>query len=237
MTAKRSDQQRTILLVEDEEGIGSFLETELTLEDYQVLWAHDGRAALEMFNQVPHIDLILLDWMLPGYDGLTVLRRIRAHSQVPIIMLTAKSQTADITMALDQGLDDYLTKPFEIEELLARIRVIFRRLDREQTASTGYQVGALELNLVQHQFAVAGDPVYLTPKEFDLMAVLMKKVGVVMSRDDLLNAVWGYDFIGQTNTIDVYIRTLRNKLGRYRGMIVTVRGVGYCLQEEEHEKA
>lgn len=120
-----------IMLVEDEESLASFLITELELEGYEVIWAKDGREALEIFKE-KEITLILLDWMLPVYDGLTVLRRIRQSSNVPIIMITARSQTSDISMALDQGLDDYITKPFEIEELLARIRVVLRRLGQKK---------------------------------------------------------------------------------------------------------
>lgn len=194
-------KKAVIMLVEDEESLASFLITELELEGYEVIWAKDGREALEIFNE-KEITLILLDWMLPVYDGLTVLRRIRQSSNVPIIMITARSQTSDISMALDQGLDDYITKPFEI-------------------------------NLLKHQFMVDGKQVHLTPKEFSLMAALIKEPGVVQTRDDLLNEIWGYNFDGQTNTVDVYIRALRNKLGKYRDLIKTVRGIGYVLGDEQ----
>lgn len=220
----------TILLVEDEESLASFMKTELEFEGYEVVWAKDGKEALTLFNQQP-VTLVLLDWMLPGYDGLTVLRRIRQTSDVPVIMITARSATSDISMALDQGLDDYITKPFEIEELLARIRVITRRLDREhQEQPHAFRYGPLQLDLLKHQFEVDGQPVYLTPKEFSLMAALITQPGVVLTRDDLLNRIWGYDFAGQTNTVDVYIRALRNKLGDHRQLIKTVRGVGYKLE-------
>ncbi|EEW53297.1 response regulator transcription factor [Limosilactobacillus antri] len=224
-------QKVKILLVEDEESLASFMITELELEGYEVIWAKDGREALTLFEKT-HVTLILLDWMLPGYDGLTVLRRIRQTSDVPVIMITARSQTADIRLALDQGLDDYITKPFEIEELLARIRVILRRINREQTLPGGYAFGPFNLDLLRHRFSVAGREIHLTPKEFALMAALMKDPGIVKSRDDLLNQIWGYDFAGQTNTVDVYIRALRNKLGDYRNLIRTVRGVGYVLGEQ-----
>lgn len=227
-------EKATILLVEDEESLASFVKTELELEGYQVIWVQDGRAALEAFNH-GGITLILLDWMLPVYDGLTVLRRIRQSSNIPIIMITARSQTSDISMALDQGLDDYITKPFEIEELLARIRVIIRRLNQAQPASHDYQFGPFHLDLLKHQFTVNDQAVHLTPKEFALMLALMEQPGTVLTRDDLLNQIWGYDFDGQTNTVDVYIRALRNKLGDYRNLIKTVRGVGYQL-EATHEE-
>ena len=140
-------KKAVIMLVEDEESLASFLITELELEGYEVVWAKDGREALEIFKKT-EITLILLDWMLPVYDGLTVLRRIRQSSNVPIIMITARSQTSDISMALDQGLDDYITKPFEIEELLARIRVALRRLKQEKH---DYTFGPFEMNLLKHQ--------------------------------------------------------------------------------------
>ena len=222
-------EKATILLVEDEESLASFVKAELELEGYQVTWVQDGRAALEAFNN-GGITLILLDWMLPVYDGLTVLRRIRQTSNIPIIMITARSQTSDISMALDQGLDDYITKPFEIEELLACIRVIIRRLNQSQPAGHDYQFGPFHLDLLKHQFTVNDQAVHLTPKEFALMLALMEQPGTVLTRDDLLNQIWGYDFDGQTNTVDVYIRALRNKLGDYRNLIKTVRGVGYQLE-------
>lgn len=137
------------MLVEDEESLASFLITELELEGYEVIWAKDGREVLAIFKE-KEITLILLDWMLPVYDRLTVLRRIRQSSNVPIIMITARSQTSDISMALDQGLDDYITKPFEIEELLARIRVALRRLGQEKVDKLDYHFGPFEINLLKH---------------------------------------------------------------------------------------
>lgn len=225
-----------ILLVEDEEGVASFVKTELELEGYQVVWAQDGKEALELFKKEKPT-LILLDWMLPIYDGITVLRRIRKQSNVPIIMLTAKNSASDISSALDQGLDDYITKPFDIEELFARIRVILRRLKRENkrknTETTSFTCGPLKVNLVKHEFYCNDEKIYLTPKEFALMVELMRNPETVKSRDELLDAVWGYDFVGQTNTVDVYIRNIRNKLGTsYKNIIKTVRGLGYCLRVE-----
>ena len=225
-------KKAVIMLVEDEESLASFLITELELEGYEVIWAKDGREALEIFKE-KDITLILLDWMLPIYDGLTVLRRIRQSSNVPIIMITARSQTSDISMALDQGLDDYITKPFEIEELLARIRVVLRRLGQKKAEKYDYKFRPFEINLLKHQFMVDGKRGHLTPKEFSLMVALIKEPGVVQTRDDLLNEIWGYDFDGQTNTVDVYIRALRNKLGKYRDLIKTVRGIGYVLGDEQ----
>ena len=205
-----------ILLVEDEEAVASFVKTELEFEGYQVVWAQDGKEALELF-QKEQPTLILLDWMLPVYDGITVLRRIRKQSDVPIIMLTAKNSASDISSALDQGLDDYMTKPFEIEELFARIRVILRRLEKNNAqkvvAQTDFEFASFKIDLVKHEFFCDGQKIYLTPKEFALMTELMRDPEKVKSRDELLDVVWGYDFVGQTNTVDVYIRNIRNKIG------------------------
>ncbi|MBI1708663.1 response regulator transcription factor [Lactobacillus crispatus] len=232
-----------ILLVEDEESVASFVKTELEFEDYQVVWAEDGKKALDLFTQEKPT-LILLDWMLPVYDGMTVLRRIRKQSDVPIIMLTAKNSASDISSALDQGLDDYLTKPFEIEELLARIRVVLRRLEKmrqqNNVPNTHFEFGPLKIDLLKHEFYCDNEKIYLTPKEFALITELMRDPEQVKSRDELLDTVWGYDFVGQTNTVDVYIRTIRNKIGEpYKKIIKTIRGLGYCLRklDDNHEKS
>lgn len=223
-----------ILLVEDEESLASFIQPELELEGYSVFWAQNGKDGLELFKKEKPT-LILLDWMLPIYDGITVLRRIRKVSDVPIIMLTARNQASDISNALDQGLDDYMTKPFEIEELFARIRVILRRLEREKkhTISSNLEFSALKIDLISHKFWCDGKEIYLTPKEYALMCELMNDPEKVKSRDELLDIVWGYDFVGQTNTVDVYVRALRTKLGKYRNLIKTVRGYGYCLRKPD----
>lgn len=226
-----------ILLVEDEESLASFIQPELELEGYDVVWAQNGKDGLELFKK-EEPTLILLDWMLPIYDGITVLRRIRKISDIPIIMLTARNQASDISNALDQGLDDYMTKPFEIEELFARIRVILRRLERQskQNINTKISFSILEIEPVSHKFWCNGQEVYLTPKEYALMAELMNEPEKVKTRDELLDIVWGYDFVGQTNTVDVYVRALRNKLGKYRKLIKTVRGYGYCLRKPEDDE-
>lgn len=224
----------TLLLVEDEESLADFIETELKFEGYQVIWAKDGQEALEYY-QTQKIDLILLDWMLPKYDGITVARRIRKDSDVPIIMMTAKNQTADIVQGLDTGLDDYITKPFEIEELFARIRVIQRRLHSETHQETSLKYKELELDIAKHQVKINQEEIYLTPKEFGVLHELMKTPEEVKSRDELLNSVWGYEFFGQTNVVDVYVRTLRKKLQHADKLVQTVRGVGYVLRDSDEK--
>ena len=222
-------ETRTILLVEDEASLASFIQTELQFEGYQVIWAKDGQEALEQF-QSQGIDLILLDWMLPKYDGITVARRIRRTSEVPIIMMTARNETTDVVTGLDTGLDDYITKPFEIEELFARVRVIERRLEkkREQVSVTFLD---LQLDVAKHQVQVGEEEIYLTPKEFGVLHELIKTPAEVKTRDEILNSVWGYEFMGETNVVDVYVRTLRNKLGEAGKYIQTIRGVGYVLRD------
>ena len=230
--------QPSILLVEDEESLASFIQTELEFEGYQILWAKDGEEALTLFEKYSsELTLILLDWMLPIYDGITVARRIRKKSDIPIIMMTARNQTTDIVVGLDTGLDDYLTKPFEIEELFARIRVIERRLKKEAKTVEQLEYLGLKMDVTKHQVIVDEVLIDLTPKEFGILYALMKEPNVVKTRDELLNEVWGYEYFGQTNVVDVYIRTLRNKLGAKNAgkMIQTIRGVGYVLRKDEEK--
>ncbi|MBP1048385.1 response regulator transcription factor [Enterococcus sp. BWM-S5] len=230
-----------ILLVEDEESLASFISEELTFEEYQVVHAKDGAEALKIFDeQQEQLSLILLDWMLPEYDGITVARRIRRKSNIPIIMMTARDQLTDKITGLDVGADDYITKPFDIEELLARIRVIIRRLEQMEQLKEPplvYQYQDLSLDLAKHMVERFDEPIQLTQKEFGLLLELMKRPEEVLTRDELLNVVWGYDYFGQTNVVDVYIRSLRNKMdyNPETRLIQTVRGSGYVLRAD-HEK-
>ena len=193
-----------ILIVEDEESLVSFIAEELKYENYEVLIAADGQEALTIFDvNEERVNLLLLDWMLPKVDGLTVARKIRRRSQVPILMMTARDQVVDKVSGLDAGVDDYLTKPFDIEELLARIRVILRREERIQSLQNEpiiNQYQDLTMDVVKRTVTRDGQTIMLTQKEFDLLYELMKKPEEVFTRDELLNEVWGYDYIGQTNT-------------------------------------
>lgn len=223
-----------LLLVEDEESLASFIQSELQFEGYKTSWEKNGEAALDTFLQYKEqFDLILLDWMLPGLDGITIARRIRKVSKIPIIMMTARTQTTDIVTGLDTGLDDYITKPFEIEELFARIRVIERRLQVQNEESNLLHYKKITMDVAKHQVQVKDELIELTPKEFGILYQLMKEPEVVKKRDDLLNEVWGYDYFGQTNVVDVYIRTLRNKLKEVDAdsFVQTIRGVGYVLRD------
>lgn len=228
--------QEHILIVEDEEKLARFIELELTFEGYVVEKAADGRTGLAL-AQSKNFDLIALDIMLPGLNGFEVLRRIRQTSSVPVIMLTARDDIMDKVAGLDGGANDYITKPFAIEELLARIRAVLRNTGnmKESAKSTERVIssGALRMNLDSREVWVGDVSVDLTKKEFDLLAFLMQNKGLVMSRDRLLDSVWGYDFVGETNAIDVYIRYLRSKIEEPFGLkfIQTIRGVGYIIRD------
>ena len=220
-----------ILLVEDEVSIARFVELELTHEGYAVTKAEDGRQGLAL-AEGNGFDLVLLDIMLPGLNGLEVLRRLRKTSDVPVIMLTARDAVMDKVTGLDMGADDYITKPFSIEELLARIRTALRRKNAQ--ALPQLVIGPLVLDVARHTLTVAGENVDLTGREFSLLQVLMENKDIVLTRDVLMERVWGYDYLGETNVVDVYIRYLRAKIGEKTGqqLIHTVRGVGYVLREE-----
>lgn len=232
--------QQWILIIEDEEKIARFVELELSFEGYAVEKAADGRTGLAMALEKSY-DLIALDVMLPGLNGLEVLRRIRQTSNVPVILLTARDATMDKVAGLDGGANDYITKPFAIEELLARIRAILRSTTKLNDSQENLKnverrlcAGALTMDLGSREVLVYDTLVDLTKREFDLLAFLLQNKGLVMGRELLLDRVWGYDFAGETNAIDVYIRYLRTKIEEPFGIkvIQTIRGVGYVIRDE-----
>jgi two-component system response regulator ArlR len=220
-----------ILIVEDEEKIARFVELELMHEGYEVDKAFDGRTGLDK-ALTGNYSLIILDIMLPKLNGLEVLRRVRKEYQTPVIMLTARDAVMDKVAGLDAGADDYLTKPFAIEELLARIRVALKRKNTVEFETRKMTIGDVTLDVDRHEVSVKGEQVELTNREFELLHVLMENKGIVMDREKLINQVCGYDFVGETNTIDVYIRYLRAKIDDRYGikLISTVRGVGYVIK-------
>ncbi len=225
-----------ILIVEDEKKIARFLELELQHEGYEVETAGDGRTGLEKaLSWKP--DLMILDLMLPELSGIEVCRRLRHESDLPIIMLTAKDDVSDKVMGLDMGADDYMTKPFAIEELLARIRVGLKKrryADAPAATSTVITAGKLRLDASSYTVAFGDTPIALTKKEFDLLRYLMQHKGQAVTRDMLLSDVWGYDYAGDTNVVDVYIRYLRHKIDEPFGVktIHTIRAVGYMFSYE-----
>lgn len=225
-----------ILIVEDEKNIARVLELELTYEGYETGVANTGSEGLIQFRE-QEWNLILLDLMLPEIHGLDVLKRIRAsNASIPVILLTAKNDVKDKVAGLDLGANDYVTKPFEIEELLARIRACLR-LAAPADNGESHRFGELTLNENTREIDRGGRGIELTPREFDLLLYLMKHPHQVLSREQVLNAVWGYDYFGDTNVIDVYIRYLRKKVdsGESSTYIQTVRGVGYVLKEQPSE--
>lgn len=223
-----------ILLVEDEEKLSRMVELELRYEGYEVEKAFDGRTGLER-ALAGDFDLILLDIMLPALSGMEVLRRLRKERQTPVILLTARDAVVDKVSGLDAGADDYVTKPFAIEELLARIRAALRKRPAAPAEAPKLTCGALVMDVERHEVSVSGTPVELTRREFDLLRYLLENKEKVISRESLLDNVWGFDFAGETNAVDVYIRFLRSKIDERFGVkiIHTVRGVGYAAREED----
>ncbi len=223
----------SVLVIEDETKIARFIELELQHEGYRVEKAFDGREGLDKALTGAY-GLILLDVMLPQLNGLEVLRRIRKESNVPIILLTARDAVMDKVAGLDAGADDYITKPFAIEELLARIRVAMKRRMAETTASEKLEVKGVVLDPDRHEVTVQGEAVELTNREFVLLHTLMSNKNIVMNRDKLMDKVCGYDYVGETNIIDVYVRYLRTKIDDRYGikLIHTVRGAGYVIKED-----
>ena len=222
-----------ILLIEDEEKLARMVELELRYEGYEVEKAFDGRAGLDL-ALAGGFDLILLDIMLPALSGMEVLRRLRKESAVPVIMLTARDTVVDKVSGLDMGADDYVTKPFAIEELLARIRAALRKRPAREEETERLTAGPLVMDTDRHEVTVNGQPVTLTRREFDLLRCLLEHKEKVLTREALLDQVWGFDFAGETNAVDVYIRFLRSKIDEQFGvkLIHTVRGVGYTIREE-----
>lgn len=220
-----------IYCVEDERNIRELVVYTLESSGFHARGMESGQ---ELFQELEkeRPDLILLDIMLPGEDGLDILHRLkeaRTTKEIPVIMVTAKGSEYDKVMGLDYGADDYITKPFGMMEFIARIRAVLRRTGKEEKSQEILQAGELQIKVKQHQVLVGEQKIALTLKEFELLKYLMENQGMVMSRDRLLGHVWGYDFDGETRTVDVHVRTLRQKLGACGDMIETVRGVGYRI--------
>ena len=220
---------RTVLLIEDEQSIGSLVQTYFELDDFAVIWLRNGEDALiELAGR--KIDLVVLDIGLPGIDGFEVCRRVRARSQVPILMLTARDEEPDRIAGFELGADDYVLKPFSPRELVARAHAILRR-GRQAAYQDVLRLGEVELRRGE-RVALAGDrEVKLTSKEFDLLTVMIENAGIVLSREKLLDEVWGMTYPGDTRTVDVHIAQLRRKLG-LQDLILTVRGSGYKVVRE-----
>jgi two-component system OmpR family response regulator len=225
----------SILIVEDDKTLRDVLQYNFAKEGYRVLTAEDGLKALETARR-EHPDIIVLDVMLPQMSGFEVCRELRKETSTPILMLTARDEEVDRIVGLDIGADDYMSKPFSLRELLARVRALLRRsniTENHPAAKGNIKVGDIEIDAGRHQATLRGQPLYLTPKEFDLLLFLATNKGMAFTREQLLEKVWGFDYPGETRTVDVHVRYLREKIESDPSApvyIVTVRGVGYKLE-------
>ena len=215
-----------ILVVDDEQGIREVIKEYCLLEDYQVLEAENGLQAIEMVK-TNDVDIIVLDIMMPKLDGYSALKEIKKIKNVPVILLSARKEEFDKLMGFEYGTDDYLTKPFSPRELIARVKAILKRTNNE---TDKYVIDTLEVDFKGHTLYIDGQEIKITPKEFELLTYFIKNPNVALSREQLLNKIWGYDFYGDYRTIDTHIKMLRNNLKQYRNLIVTVRGMGYKFE-------
>ena len=225
---------RTILVVDDEPTLRETLAENLEIEGFRVVTAADGRQALDRFHQ-SQPDLVILDLMLPELSGIEVCRQIRRESGVPILMLTARDSELDKVVGLELGADDYVTKPFGLQELLARVRALIRRSERQGDGATPatIELGAVQVDLAGHQILRDGRALPVKPKAFELLAFLVQHPGQVFTRDQLLERVWGYDYAGETRTVDVHVHWLRSQIEENHAapaFLHTVRGVGYVFR-------
>jgi len=230
-----------VLVIEDEENLVEVLRYNLEREGYQVCASNNGIQGLETARKA-RPDLVILDVMLPGLDGLEICRILRRESDVPILMLTARGEEIDRVVGLELGADDYMTKPFSVRELIVRVRGMLRRsrattdadtIDSPRAQHRQIKVGDLEIDLVRHEARLRGEPLTLKPKEFDLLSLLASHRGRAFTREQILERVWGQDFFGETRTVDVHIRWIREKIQSYSNCpqrIITIRGVGYRLE-------
>jgi len=225
---------KRILIIEDEKDIQELLQIYLKRDGYDVHIAKDGETGLRKASQERY-DLVLLDLMLPQVDGLEICRNLRSRPQtadIPIIMITAKAEESDRIVGLEMGADDYITKPFSTREVLARVKAIFRRLEKPKAKEVRHEYGGIALDHSRHEVTYKGKSHSLTSKEFKLLEFFLGNRGRVLSRDILLNEIWGYDYFGTTRTVDVHVAHLRHKFQVLNKSLVAIKGLGYKLQEE-----
>ena len=221
-------EQTKILVVDDEARMRKLVKDFLTIKGYQVIEAGDGEVAVEIFFQQKDIALILLDVMMPKMDGWEVLKTIRLHSKVPIIMLTARGEERDELQGFDLGVDEYISKPFSPKILVARVEAILRRSNH--VVGEVMNVGGIEINKAAHQVTIDGKPIELSYKEFELLTYFVENQGIALSREKILNNVWNYDYFGDARTIDTHVKKLRSKLGEKGDYIKTIWGMGYKFE-------
>ena len=219
---------KKILIVDDEKNIRNVIKEYAKFDGFETFEAEDGMQAVELCR-TQDFDLIIMDIMMPKLDGYSAVREIRKTKQIPVIMLSARGEEYDKLFGFELGVDDYVTKPFSPKELLARIRAVMKRSTAPAPAGDNnvLKFEGLEINMSGREVFVDGKPVSLTPKEYDLLFYLVRNKGIALSREKLLEEVWGYDFYGDDRTVDTHIKMLRNSLGDYRKFIVTLRGMGY----------
>jgi DNA-binding response OmpR family regulator len=223
---------KKVLIVDDEDLIRKLVSDFLKREGYMILEADNGKTALEIMSDNPDINLVILDIMLPGYDGFTVCKEIRKNSKVPVIMLTAKSEEVDELFGFEIGADEYVTKPFSPNILVARVNALLRRTGDEKTAAV-MSFGRLVIDESAHTVTIDGNVVDLSPKEYELLLYLVENAGKALSREQILDKVWGYDYFGGLRTVDTHINRLRIKLGYEGEYVQTVRGFGYKFEVEK----
>ena len=221
-------EQTKILVVDDEARMRKLVKDFLTIKGYQVIEAGDGEEAVEIFFQQKDIALILLDVMMPKMDGWEVLKTIRLHSKVPIIMLTARGEERDELQGFELGVDEYISKPFSPKILVARVEAILRRSNN--AVGEVMNVGGIEINKAAHQVTIDGKPIELSYKEFELLTYFVENQGIALSREKILNNVWNYDYFGDARTIDTHVKKLRSKLGEKGDYIKTIWGMGYKFE-------
>lgn len=217
-----------VLVADDEEGIRSVIKEYCLFEHFEVLEASNGVEALELLK-TNDVDIIVLDIMMPKMDGYSTLREIKNNYQIPVIILSARSEEYDKLLGFEMGVDDYLTKPFSPKELIARIKVI---TNRRTNINSNYTYEKLKINYLGHKVTIDDREIKLTPKEYELLTFFIQNKGIALSRETLLSKIWGYDFFGDDRTVDTHIKMLRNNLGEYRDLIITVRGMGYKFEEK-----
>lgn len=218
-----------VLIVDDEQGIREVIKEYCLNENYEVLEAENGLCALEVLEKNNNIDVIVLDIMMPKMDGYSTLKEIRKNYNIPVIMLSARADEYDKLQSFDLGVDDYVTKPFSPKELLARIKVVS---NRNKVSTDEYNYKTLKINYLGHNVLINNEEIKITPKEYELLCYFVQNKGIALSRETLLSKIWGYDFFGDDRTVDTHIKMLRNSLGEYRDLIITVRGMGYKYEEK-----
>lgn len=224
---------KAVLVVDDEKEIRKIIKTYLMQDEMAVLEAADGSEALRIFEN-EQVDLIILDVMMPKMDGWQTCKEIRKKSKVPIIMLTARGEEYDKLFGFELGVDDYVVKPFSPRELMARVKAVFQRIDMFKAEDEIYIIEDLKINIKSRVASILEEELILTPKEYELLSFFVKNKGIVFSRDKILDEVWGYEFFGDSRTVDTHVKILREKLGKKRSWISTIWGVGYKFEPGEN---